>query len=117
MAFPTPLLYDAGTLSVTAPSMQDAGAPVAHAAPSLFSNPLLDRLEQQRRQAGSRHRRSPRSATSRRADLPSQNAALEQAVAAERAMYEQSTSFMIQDNEFRTTGVETNTLSEPINAS
>eukprot|EP00959_Pyramimonas_sp_CCMP1952_P030391 637020-Pyramimonas_sp.AAC.1 len=88
MEIPIPLLYNAGTRVVNAPSIQDAGAPAAHTEPNPSNNPLLDRLEQRQQQAVSRHRRSPRSATSRRVDPPSNNAALEQAAAAEMAMHE-----------------------------
>eukprot|EP00959_Pyramimonas_sp_CCMP1952_P439991 9211742-Pyramimonas_sp.AAC.1 len=55
MSTPIPLPHDTGTPAIDALSMQAAGAPVAHAAPNPFNNPL----------AGSRRHRSHRSAESR----------------------------------------------------
>eukprot|EP00959_Pyramimonas_sp_CCMP1952_P427156 8946320-Pyramimonas_sp.AAC.1 len=71
MATAIPLMHVAGTLAVNAPSMQDAGALAAHAAPIPFNDPLIGRLEQQQHQAGTRRHRSARSAASRRVDSPS----------------------------------------------
>eukprot|EP00959_Pyramimonas_sp_CCMP1952_P350071 7334657-Pyramimonas_sp.AAC.1 len=70
MATPTALLYDTGAPAANVPSIPDAGTPADHAMPHLFSNPLLDRLEQQQQQAAARPRlhRRPCSTTNRRTD-------------------------------------------------
>eukprot|EP00959_Pyramimonas_sp_CCMP1952_P467429 9491592-Pyramimonas_sp.AAC.2 len=82
MATPIPLLNDAGTSA-------------------------LDRLEQQHVATHSRLHRRPRSITSGRVEppsRPSQDVDMNQAVESERAVYEQTAAFVLQDIEIRAAG-------------